>query len=633
MFSPENNNLEILKKTCSQPIVILLAILCIPLLTVLTFDTIYQDNFLPNTKIGPANIGGLTKLEARELLLGLTKPIIQEGIQYSYKDTNILVTSNVVATDDIDTSYPLITFETEKAIDTAFAKGKTDSFFQNLKDRWNSVLQGYSVPLAYYLNEEELKTILQTKFSPLETPFQDAQITFTNNHKLITKPESPGIEFDYNKALSETRTRIKALENKTIIMAVEKVNPIITEQVLYTHQEELENIAQKPSIRLVFAPQEWEIKRNTFIEWLTLELEQSATNPKFNIVFAKEPLAEFLNSIAAEIDKKPINAHLVINENKKVEEFTPSQNGFEVNIEKNIHRINELLLKEEDNSLELIVEETRPEIATQDINDLGIKEIIGVGVSDFTGSPPNRIHNIAIGANSVNGTLIPPQGEFSLIDVLGAINGETGYKKELVIKGDKTIPEYGGGLCQIGTTTFRAALETGLPITERRNHSYRVSYYEPAGTDATIYSPKPDFRFLNDTKNHILIQTRLEGNLLVFEFWGSRDGRRVEKSQPTVYNITPPPPTRFIETTDLPPGQKKCTERAHNGADAKFDYKVTYEDGNIKEKTFYSHYIPWQEVCLIGVNPEEKEQEELDAKEEATQDAELKEETSKPSFN
>jgi len=56
----------------------------------------------------------------------------------------------------------------------------------------------------------------------------------------------------------------------------------------------------------------------------------------------------------------------------------------------------------------------------------------------------------------------------------------------------------------------------------------------------------------------------------------------------------------------LPIGQEKCTERAHNGADAKFDYTVYHSDENEpRQETFYSHYIPWQEVCLLGVTEEE----------------------------
>ena len=148
---------------------------------------------------------------------------------------------------------------------------------------------------------------------------------------------------------------------------------------------------------------------------------------------------------------------------------------------------------------------------------------------------------------------------------------------------------------------FRSAVDTGLQITERRNHSYRVSYYEPAGTDATIYDPAPDFKFRNDTAKHIYINAYIIGTEITFEFWGTNDGREVKVDKPSIYNIVQPPPTKLIETLDLAPGKKKCTESAHAGADAHFATTITYADGRVREETFRSHYRPWQAVCLIGV--------------------------------
>ncbi len=174
-------------------------------------------------------------------------------------------------------------------------------------------------------------------------------------------------------------------------------------------------------------------------------------------------------------------------------------------------------------------------------------------------------------------------------------------------QGEKVVDLWGGirnqatgEVIQVGTTIFRATFNSGLPVTQRRNHSYRVSYYEPAGTDATIYDPAPDYRFVNDTGHHILIQTRMEGNDLYFDLWGTKDGRKVVATKPVIYNIVKPAPTKIIETPDLPEGKRKCTESAHAGADAYFDYTVTYPNGEVKKERFSSHYIPWQAVCLVG---------------------------------
>lgn len=252
--------------------------------------------------------------------------------------------------------------------------------------------------------------------------------------------------------------------------------------------------------------------------------------------------------------------------------------------------------------------ETEPETPLSSLNDLGISEMIGFGTSDFSGSSRDRIHNIQTGMNAINGTLIAPGEIFSLVGKLSPIDGSTGYLQELVIKGDRTIPEYGGGLCQIGTTTFRAAMGAGFEIVERRNHSYQVSYYFEngvSGTDATIYEPNPDFRFKNDTAHWVMLETVMhsKGSILEFRFWGTSDGRKATRTIPKTLTTTPPPPRRLIETTDLPPGKMKCTEKARSGATMNFTYTVAYADGKIKNQDFPSYYKPWGEVCLIGVAP------------------------------
>ena len=198
-----------------------------------------------------------------------------------------------------------------------------------------------------------------------------------------------------------------------------------------------------------------------------------------------------------------------------------------------------------------------------------------------------------------------------MLKTLGTIDETTGYLEELVIKGNETKPEFGGGLCQIGSTAFRGAMASGLPITMRQNHSYRVPYYERdgdgafigPGKDATIYDPAPDFRFLNDTGHDILILTDITGTKLTFTFWGTRDGRTASQTDARVFNVVQPPEKKIVETTDIPPGTEKCTEKAHVGSDAVFTYAVTAADGTVKSVDFKSHYRPWQEVCLKGVDP------------------------------
>ncbi|MDD3480935.1 MAG: VanW family protein, partial [Patescibacteria group bacterium] len=198
-----------------------------------------------------------------------------------------------------------------------------------------------------------------------------------------------------------------------------------------------------------------------------------------------------------------------------------AQNGIELEMTESTENVI-AALNEKKTEADLEIEIKEPEISEKTLSSLGLSELISTGYSNFAGSPANRRHNIRVGASKFNGLLIKPGETFSFTTNLGEVDAANGYLPELVIKENTTTPEYGGGLCQVSTTTFRAALNGGLPIVARKAHSYPVSYYRPYGTDATIYIPNPDLKFTNDTGKYILIQTRATGNYLYFDFYGTK---------------------------------------------------------------------------------------------------------------
>jgi len=319
--------------------------------------------------------------------------------------------------------------------------------------------------------------------------------------------------------------------------------------------------------------------------------------------FNERVAEQYLNELATTIDKEPIDGRLEIKNGKAVI-FNLSSNGQKLLVGKSMIDLKEALISGAE-EVELSVKQLEAKNST-DIERLGIKELFATGESNFYGSPPNRIHNIKQGAEVFDGVLIPPGEAFSFNKTLGEVSAATGYLPELVIKEDKTIPEYGGGLCQVSTTFFRAALNAGFPIIERSPHAYRVSYYEPAGLDATVYDPKPDLVFKNDSGHHILVQTRIEGYNLYIDFYGTKDGREVIVYPPIIYNFVQPGEPIRIETEELSSGEEKQIDTAHIGADAYFTRKIIYADGQVKEERFDSHYIPWRAKFLVGKDIEEK---------------------------
>ncbi len=585
--------------------------------TYLSFENKYVNKIYPGLYLGETNLGGKTFKEAEKIIDDKINILNKNGINFYYSD-NATTIFPIISSLEGDIAYQIINFDTDKALAIAYNFGRGGNFAADLKNKIKILFSNKKITLTATVNDNEIEKILKEKFSNSETPAEDAKLTYKKTGGLTgseiiefeASREKIGRTIDYKKGISQLKTNLTGLNFGPIELASSFSYPQIYQKDCLNINNKAQKILILAPITLKYKNNEWVIEKTRLASWLGLK-----NNPAFKkggaedeekiiIGLNNETARKFLEDEAAsKINKKPVEAKFEIKDGK-VAKFQTSQDGAELDAANTLLKIESELAKLTTSSstpIELIVKETKSAVSIENINDMGIKEIIGTGESNFKGSPKNRRHNIKAGADALNGLLINPGEEFSTMKALGEIDASTGYLPELVIKDNRTIPEFGGGLCQIGTTIFRATLASGLLITQRRNHSYRVPYYEPAGTDATIYDPWPDFKFINDTNNYVLIQTRIDGDNLYFDFWGAKDGRTVEQTKPIIYNIVSPGPAKLIETTDLKPGEKKCTERAHKGADTYFDYKVTYHSGEIKEKRFSSHYVPWQEVCLTGV--------------------------------
>ena len=253
----------------------------------------------------------------------------------------------------------------------------------------------------------------------------------------------------------------------------------------------------------------------------------------------------------------------------------------------------------------LMSEVIKPEIKLADINEYGIEEFIAEGKSDYTHSIPQRVHNLTLAASKFNGVLIPKGKIFSFNDAVGDISALTGYQPAYIIKEGKTVLGDGGGVCQVSTTLFRAALNAGLPVIERSAHAYRVGYYEndsQPGFDATVYGPTVDLKIKNDTPGYILIETEIdkENNLLYFRFYGKKDSRRIEISKATVYDVVPALPPKYQDDPTLKKGVTKQVDFAAGGAKAIFTYKVFQGNNKVIDDKFFSNFRPWAAVYLVG---------------------------------
>ncbi len=339
----------------------------------------------------------------------------------------------------------------------------------------------------------------------------------------------------------------------------------------------------------------------------------------FEVSFDAKILDKKIDEFAPNVEKDPVDAvyHFVPNTGPdlkgRVTAFRPSENGLAIDREK----INKIILETARDPAYYLLHTTYyssalptkvvlPAVSSSTADDLGIKSLLGRGESYFYDSIPGRVYNINLGTSKINGSLIAPNETFSFDTAIGTVSAVFGFAKAYSIKEGKTVLDDGGGVCQVSTTLYRAVLNAGLPVIEREAHSYRVGFYEQGGflpgMDATVYPPKPDLKFKNDTGGWILIQTNFDeaNKKLTFDLFGTSDNRVVSITGPIIVSSAPPPEPVYQDDPTRPVGVVTQVDTAHYGAKVYFKRLVTRLGQPIIDETVWSNYIPWPARFLRG---------------------------------
>lgn len=445
--------------------------------------------------------------------------------------------------------------------------------------------------LEINLNSDQLNQQIELIVSKLNKPFVPTEINYKNKLVSVTVG-STGVEFNKDSFSNDLYfLLINGNFDQKIKLETNIIGFVPTVDQINNTKAKAQKLIKK-SLILSQNTNNITIDDTTLIPWIT-----------FNSDYQIDKINNYIAELGSTFKKEPTDAVFKM-ENDKVIEFIPAQNGIEIKIDELtnliINDLNKLINSEDISAgITIPVTTTEPKIKTKDTNDLGIEELLGQGTSTFNHSSATRNINVKKGASIVNNILVAPGGTFSFVKSLGEVSLKNGYANAYIIKEGKTILDVGGGICQVSTTLFRAMLNSGVDIIERRAHAYRVSYYEEdskPGFDATIFIPSPDLKFINDTGHHVLIRNIYDGDhkKLTYEIYGTSDGRKVEIGNYKQWGYIAAPSDIYIDDPTLELGKLIKTETRVPGLSTSFDWNVTQSDGTIlHQKTFKSVFTPW----------------------------------------
>ncbi len=580
---------------------VLLVMALLALLMAFQFE--FGNKALPGLSVYNVNLGGLTREQAKVALTNAFTYDKQAVFTFRYNDKFSQATAGELG----------ITFDVDKTLDEVFVTGHSGSLLSDLGTQASIWLNGRSIAPIVRYDEQVAVQHLSTIASEFDRPAVDATLNMSGT-LVVTTPAQTGLALDVNSTLNTLEDLMRQLQTGgEIALVVKEAKPLVTDASAAAAKI---NAALSSPLTLVTDDQQggslgpWTANVDQIKSLLVLKLVSNGDGTQsYDVTANPEPLRGFLQSLAPGLISQPKDGRFHFNEStRQLEMIKDSINGRALDVDATLKRVSDTVFNTTARLVPLAFAYDLPKYSSNiTATELGITQLVGDSTTYYTGSTQSRVKNIIEAASRMNGIIIAPGETFSFNDNLGDISPEEGFVQGKVIFGGRTIDGVGGGVCQVSTTAFRAALKAGYPIVERNSHGYRVGFYElngaPPGLDAAIFQPTADFRFLNDTQYSLLIETSVfpADQSIQFRFYSTNPGRQVILEGPVIKAVVPALPTVYQANAQLQLGQEQYVDWSKDGADVTFTRRILDTAGKeIRTDTIYTHYLPWAAVVQVA---------------------------------
>ncbi len=315
----------------------------------------------------------------------------------------------------------------------------------------------------------------------------------------------------------------------------------------------------------------------------------------------EDMLAAAIEGMVVAVDREPEDADITVTGEEV--EVVPGKVGRALDVANTARQLARTLEDPAANTVEAVVETEVPNVTAEDLAHIEV--VLGQFTTKFKPWKTNRTHNLRVAAEALNETVIKPGETLSLNDRIGERLTERGYRPAPIFLEGEVTPSTGGGVCQIATTAYNAALLTNLEIVERHHHSRPVDY-APTGQDATVYWGLYDLKVKNDLTHALLLLVEMDENTLTMKFLGSReDDYDVEVSRTGLSRLGYG--TKEQPDPELEEGKREVEKEGRSGWRVNVFIKVTRDGEVVREERLHSdHYGSQTKVIRVGTKlPEE----------------------------
>jgi len=531
-----------------------------------------RDVIQPGVSVGGVDVGGMSRSEARDLLARQIGDKLGRPVQVHTAAGTVSVVPGSCG----------IRVDLDRAIDEAMSSGRVEArLFPHL---WSTQIQA---PLTY-----SSTSFLPEQLASLQSEPRDARLVVKSDGSVRVIEARDGNVFDPPATLRAIGLAALA-GHPSVDVAIRQRAPRVSTAAAMDALRKAQLLLADP-IALRFKGKR--VGRVTPAQLAPL-VNATATGSTVALSIDEKGLAPLLKRVAKKVERDPRNATFTAD--GKHAHIRPDRPGLTVDVAGTAANIVATGTGAQAQA-RVAVDRHEAKFTTDDAKKLGIDvRLFTKPITTSMGaSSSNRIHNVHLLADMLDGRIIKPGQAFDFNKAIGQRTTARGFLVGQQIENGQLVPAVGGGVCQVVTTLFDAAFYAGLKITDRRNHDFYISHY-PLGMDATVSWGGPEFRFVNTLRHAILIKTSYTNSTMSIQFYGTREGITVSQKTGQRYGFTSPG-VRRINDPSVAPG----TEVQSGGGTGGFSvvvYRTVKRNGKvIRKDQFTSHYTPSDVIIKVG---------------------------------
>ncbi|MBO8125678.1 MAG: VanW family protein [Firmicutes bacterium] len=292
-------------------------------------------------------------------------------------------------------------------------------------------------------------------------------------------------------------------------------------------------------------------------------------------------LQKALVTLGKKVERRPVSARWEVSSGKQVK-LVPALSGRKIAVDELKAKLESVLTDDPPYEIDLPFVIVKPQLDTEEAANLGVEEVISSFQTYFNPENTGRVKNITLAAQAIDGKILLPGETFSFNRCVGPRIPESGYEEAPIIVNGELVPGIGGGVCQVSTTLYNAAVLADLGILERNHHSLPSAYVE-LGRDATVFYDYLDLKLHNQSAQPVVIDAEVKDNYIEVRLLGKwvydwRVQVEVEKLE------TIPPEWKEEPDPSLEPGDRRVVKEAMPGSKVRVWKKYVGPQGLISRE-------------------------------------------------